>query len=50
MDGIPAIPHQRNHPETARRRRAAAPSTPPGPHPAPAAQQRNQDGYTDREQ
>ncbi|MEV0412559.1 BTAD domain-containing putative transcriptional regulator [Streptomyces sp. NPDC050448] len=38
MDGIPAIPHQRNHPEAARRHFAAAPDTTAGPPPgSPAA-------------
>lgn len=43
MDGIPAIPHQRNHPEAARRHSAAAPdattgtrtANPPGPAATP---------------
>ncbi|MFE2480366.1 BTAD domain-containing putative transcriptional regulator [Streptomyces sp. NPDC059389] len=41
MDGIPAIPHQRNHPEAARRHFAAAPDATTGTRPdstaAPAA-------------
>ncbi|MFD8794168.1 AfsR/SARP family transcriptional regulator [Streptomyces vinaceus] len=33
MDGIPAIPHQRNRPEAARRHSAAAPDATPGARP-----------------
>lgn len=37
MDGIPAIPHQRNHPEAARRHSAAAPDATAGIRPGSPA-------------
>ncbi|MFE6848608.1 BTAD domain-containing putative transcriptional regulator [Streptomyces sp. NPDC057686] len=37
MDGIPAIPHQRNHPEAARRQSAAAPDATAGARPGSPA-------------